>query len=186
VVGNGGVTVRRAGKSEIVAGGETIPIGALVELASGKGAAGVPLPPPPVPSAAIAPTALHAEIRRLEGEFDHAVAALDVDAAVRAVLELDDTLVAWAGDTTQSDAGDRGRAALRRMVARLGELARAGARDPRQVVGGFVDALLEARSAARAGRRYDESDRLRARLLALGVEVRDTPDGTEWELKARS
>ncbi len=111
VVGNGVVTVRRAGRSEVVGSGETIPIGALVELASGKRAAGVPLPPPPDPAVEAAPTALHAEIRRLEGEFDTAVAALDVDGAVRAVLELDDTLVAWAGDTTQSDAGDRGRAA---------------------------------------------------------------------------
>jgi cysteinyl-tRNA synthetase len=137
-----------------------------------------------VPAAEVAPTALHAEIRRLEAEFDSALVARDVDSAVRAVLELDDTLVAWAGDTTQSDAADRGRAALRRLVARLGELARTGARDPRQVVGGFVEALLEARSAARAGRRYEEADQWRGRLLALGVEVRDTPHGTEWELKS--
>ena len=108
-----------------------------------------PLPPPPPPSAEAAPTALHAEIRRLEAEFDAAVAARDVDAAVRAVLELDDTLVAWSGDTTQSDAGERGRAAMRRMIVRLGELARTGARDPREVVGGFVEALLAERAAAR-------------------------------------
>jgi hypothetical protein len=184
VVGNGVVTVRRAGTSEVVGSGETIPIGALVELASGKRAAGVPPPPSPAPTTDAAPTALHGEIRRLEAEFDDAVAALNVDAAVRTILELDDTLVAWSGDTTQSDAGDRGRAALRRMVARLGELARTGARDPREVVGGYVDALLEARAAARADGRYDESDRLRQRLLDLGVEVRDTPDGSKWELKA--
>jgi hypothetical protein len=184
VVGNGVVTVRRAGTSEVVGSGETIPIGAFIDLASGKRAAGMPLPPPLAPTTGAAPTALHGEIRRLEGEFDDAVAALDVDAAVRAVLELDDTLVAWSGDTTQSDAGDRGRAALRRMVARLGELARTGARDPREVVGGYVDALLEARAAARADGRYDESDRLRHRLEDLGVEVRDTPDGSKWELKA--
>jgi hypothetical protein len=184
VVGNGVVTVRRAGKSEVVGSGETIPIGALVELASGKRAAGMPPPPPPAPAAGAAPTALHGEIRRLEAEFDNAISALDVDAAVRAILELDDTLVAWSGDTTQSDAGDRGRAALRRMVARLGELARTGARDPRDVVGSFVTALLEARAVARAEGRYDESDQLRHRLLDLGVEVRDTPEGTEWELKA--
>jgi cysteinyl-tRNA synthetase len=49
-----------------------------------------------------------------------------------------------------------------------------------------VDALLEARSAARTGRRYQEADRLRDRLLVLGVEVRDTPDGTEWQLDAGS
>ena len=184
VVGNGVVTVRRAGRSEVVAGGETLPLGALVDLAFGKRAAGVPLPPPPAPSAEAAPTALHAEIRRLETEFDAAVGALDVDAAVRAVLELDDTLVAWSGDTTQSDAADRGRAALRRMVVRLGELSRTGARDPRDVVGGFVDALLEERRVAREGRRFDDGDRIRDALVALGVEVRDTPDGTHWELKS--
>jgi hypothetical protein len=183
VVGNGGVTVRRAGRSEVLGSGETIPIGALFELASGKRAAGLPPPPPPAPATGGAPTALHGEIRRLEAEFDNAVEALDVDAAVRAILELDDTLVAWSGDTTQSDAGDRGRAALRRMVARLGELARTGVRDPRQVVGGFVDALLQARAAARADGRYDESDQLRERLLKLGVEVRDTAGGSEWVLK---
>jgi hypothetical protein len=186
VVGNGVVTVRRAGKSEMIGSGETLSIAALVELASGKRGAGVPLPPPAVPTGGAPPTALHGEIRRLEADFDYAVTALDVDAAVRAVLALDDTLVAWAGDTTQSDAADRGRAALRRMIARLGELARTGARDPRQVVGGFVEALLEARAGARTGRRYDDADRLRDRLLALGIEVRDTADGTEWELKSGS
>jgi hypothetical protein len=186
VVGNGVVTVRRAGKSEVVASGETLPIGALVDLASGKRTAGTPLPPPPAVSSEAAPTALHAEIRRLETDFDTAVATLDVDAAVRAVLELDDTLVAWSGDTTQSDAGDRGRAALRRMVVRLGELARTGARDPRDVIGGFVAALLGERSAAREGGRFGDADRVRDALIALGVEVRDTAAGTTWDLKGGS
>jgi hypothetical protein len=186
VVGNGVVTVRRAGHSEVVASGVTLPIPALVDLAFGKKTAGMSLPPPPTPLVGRAPTALHAEIRRLETEFDTALAALDVDAAVRAALELDDTLVEWSGDTTQSDAGDRGRAALRRMVARLGELARTGAQDPRQVVGGFVEALLAERAAARGGRRFTDADRVRDALVGLGVEVRDTPDGTEWELKSNT
>ncbi len=74
VVGNGVVTVRRAGKSQMIGSGETLPIAALVELASGKRGTGVSLPPPPVPAAGAPPTALHAEIRRLEAEFDDAVA----------------------------------------------------------------------------------------------------------------
>lgn len=191
VAGNGGVTVRRAGRSARAASGEVMTISELVELAfSDKGTTvASPSPAPPVPSsggsrsaALSAPTALHAEIRRLESEFDSAIIDRDVDAAVRAVLELDDTLVAWAGDTTQSDAGDRGRAAIRRMVARLGDLARTGARDPREVVGGFVEALLSERAAARADRRFADADRIRNSLLATGIEVRDTPDGTVWEI----
>jgi hypothetical protein len=185
VAGNGVVTVRRQGRSSLVPSGATLSIGALVELASGKKPKGAPSPalfthPPD----GAAPTALHAEIRRLEEEFERAIDRLDIGDAVRAVLDLDDTLVAWAGDTTQSDAGDRGRAAMRRMIARLGELASAGARDPRTVVGGFVEALLNERAVARSDRRYDDADRVRAALTANGIEVRDTPDGTIWTLRA--
>ena len=50
VVGNGVVTVRRAGQSEVVGSGVTLPIPALVDLAFGKRTATVSLPPPPGPS----------------------------------------------------------------------------------------------------------------------------------------
>jgi hypothetical protein len=186
VVGNGTVTVRRQGKSAVVEAGTVMAIDDLVELAlSGTGRAETGTAPTAGPSGEPeAPTALHSEIRRLEQEFDAAVSASDVDGAVRAMLELDDTLAAWSGDTTQSDAGPRGRAALRRMITRLGDLARTGARDPREVVGGFVDALLLERAEARAGRRFADADRIRDALAESGVEVRDTPDGTVWDLKA--
>jgi cysteinyl-tRNA synthetase len=77
-------------------------------------------------------------------------------------------------------AGDR--AALRSVIVELGEAARSGVQDPRDVVGGYVEALLELRYQARAAKRYDESDLIRDRLVELGVEVRDTADGVEWEL----
>jgi len=77
---------------------------------------------------------------------------------------------------------DRARRALRSMVVRLGDVARDGARDPREVVGRYVDLLLELRSRARADRDYAASDLIRDRLADAGVEVRDTPDGAEWLL----
>jgi cyanophycinase-like exopeptidase len=192
VVGNGVVTVRRNGRSVVVGSDSVLPITELVELAlSEKGAAG----PAPAPASILppgeaagagptAPTALHSEIRRLEAAFDVAVTDLDVDGAVRVMLELDDTMVAWSGDTTVSDAGERGRAAMRRMIARLGELARTGTRDPKSVVGGFVGALLAERTAARADRRFGDADRIRDALLAGGIEVRDSAAGTTWDLAA--
>ena len=186
VVGNGTLTVRRHGKSSVLEAGTEMAISDLVELAwseSGRVTAGA-VPAAPRGGESAAPTALHSEIRRLEQEFDAAVADSDVDAAVRAMLELEDTLVAWSGDTTQSDAGPRGRAALRRMIARLGELARTGARDPREVVARFVEALLSERAEARSARRFADSDRIRDALAGAGIEVRDTPDGTVWDLQA--
>ena len=42
--------------------------------------------------------------------------------------------------------------------------------------------LLEERAAARAGKDFAASDRLRDELAALGVAVKDTPGGQEWSL----
>ncbi len=184
VVGLGQLTVRRHGRSSTVPTGSTVPIPALVDLAMGSGSA--------LPATAAAPSAmdvsgrdsspLMASIRQHESAFDAALAARDVDGAVRAILDLDDSLVAWSRDTLQSDDQDRGRAALRRMVVRLGQVAQVGAKDPREMVGPFVAALLDLRADARADRRFDDADRVRDRLIALGLEIRDTPDGSEWDL----
>jgi cysteinyl-tRNA synthetase len=43
--------------------------------------------------------------------------------------------------------------------------------------------LLAARRAAREGKDWAESDRLRDELDALGVEVSDTREGTTWRLR---
>ena len=45
-----------------------------------------------------------------------------------------------------------------------------------------MEALLDARRQARTDRRFADADALRDRLVDAGVEVRDTPDGTEWVL----
>ena len=68
------------------------------------------------------------------------------------------------------------------MVVRLAAIAQVGAEDPRARLGPFVDALLDQRRAAREGKRYGDADAIRDQLVALGVEVRDTPAGTEWDL----
>jgi hypothetical protein len=182
VVGNGTVTVRRRGTSAVLASGESVAIESLTVLASKKGPVSGAAPQATPAAGSAQPTVLHAEIRRIEEEFDRALEARDVADAVRAMLELDDTLEAWSGDTTQSDAGERGRAAMRRMVLRLGELATTGAQDPKAVLGGNVEAMLVERAAARDSKRYADSDRIRAALTGLGIELRDTPDGTSWEL----
>ena len=182
VMGNGSVTVRRQGASAVLGSGEAIPIHELSGLPSGKISSAAAAEPERQVPAGAPRTALHGEIRRLESQFDKAVESGDVDSAVGCVLELLDTLDAWAGDTTQSDAGERGQAAVRRMVVRLGSLAAVGARDPRKVVGMFVEGLLEAREAARAEGRYEYADKIRQLLMSAGVEVRDSRGGSEWRL----
>jgi hypothetical protein len=125
---------------------------------------------------------LIAEVRQQESAFSAAVSARDLEGAVGAVLTLDTQITVWANDIPSGDALDRAKASFRSLIVELGKLAETGARDPRDVVGPFVEALLELRSLARTAKRFEESDLIRDRLGQLGIEVRDTPDGSEWVL----
>jgi hypothetical protein len=121
-------------------------------------------------------------IRLHEESFRGARERADAAGMVAAVLALDDELWAWSADTLQSDALDRGRASLRAMVSELGQVAEGGTRDPAEVVGPFVELALALRDAARRERRFADADGVRDHLVALGIEVRDTPTGSEWGL----
>jgi cyanophycinase-like exopeptidase len=127
---------------------------------------------------------LLSEVARLTRAFGAAISERDHKAALATALETEQLVHDWSADTTQSDELDRARAALRRMVLRLGELAQAGLRDPREAVSPWVEALVAEREEARAGRRYLDADRIRERLAVAGVAVRDTAEGPAWDLRA--
>ena len=46
-----------------------------------------------------------------------------------------------------------------------------------------VERLVEERLAARRAKDWTASDRLRGALDALGVALKDSKDGTTWELR---
>ena len=186
VIGNGVVTVRRAGRSITYACGETLPIDRLRYADSGTGA-GSPAAKPHQPAATSAPATsaepvtLGSVTRGLAEDFRRALAAGDADGAVSAALGVVQALVDWAADTTQSDDPERARAALRTMLVELGGAARNGLTDPRATLEPVVAAALALRTAVRAEKRYDLSDLLRDHLANAGIEVRDTPNGPAWE-----
>ena len=193
VVGRSTVTVRKDGRSSVLPAGTVVAIAELPELArSGAGRSAAPAGVPNADGATagaaagdpalVATSPLLEAVARHEAAFDEAITNGDAEGAARAILELDDELVAWSRDTLQSDEADRGRAALRSMIVRLGELAEVGARDPAEMVGPFVQAILDARTQARDDKRWADADVLRDRLVALGVEVNDSPQGTSWRL----
>jgi cysteinyl-tRNA synthetase len=45
-----------------------------------------------------------------------------------------------------------------------------------------VNALIEARTAARKAKNFAESDRIRDELAVMGVVIKDSKDGTTWEI----
>ena len=120
----------------------------------------------------------------LGSELDHArarfEAALDddlnVSAALAALFDLVRELNRRVADRGLSTAdASRALAVLRDLDRVLAVLP-----DPTEDLPPEAAALLAAREAARAGRNWAESDRLRDELLAMGVSVEDTRDGQRW------
>jgi cysteinyl-tRNA synthetase len=42
--------------------------------------------------------------------------------------------------------------------------------------------MIDARTAARARKDFKESDRIRDQLAAMGVVIKDSKEGTTWEI----
>jgi hypothetical protein len=200
VSGRGGLTVRRRGASRTFAAGEQLTLDTLQALARGEtsapkrsaapsagdaastaGAAAAPAPAGA--GAATERSPLLAEANRLEQAFGSALESRKAADAAEAILHLDRTIQEWAADSLQTDEPDRARAILHSLIARLGEAAAAGVRDPRERLAPLVESLITLRKELRAAKAYELADRVRDRLIAAHIEVRDTPAGTEWDLR---
>jgi cysteinyl-tRNA synthetase len=122
-------------------------------------------------------------VARLEQAFEAALAGRRAPEAAEAILILDRTIIEWATDSLQTDAPDRARAVLHSLIHRLGEAAAGGLRDPRELLAPLVESLITLRGELRAARAFELADRVRERLTAARIELRDTPAGTVWELR---
>jgi hypothetical protein len=192
VRGRGGVTWRRHGVSQRFENGTTIPVEELARGTRDAGDAAVEITgsvaasvsESELPAAGVSP--FLEEVTRQSDAADSALASRDVDGAVGAVLAIDSHIHEWAADTLDSDEQDRARETLRRYVVRLGDLARSGAADPRDLVGPVVDRILDLRVQMRSAGEYALADKLRDALVDAGVEIHDTPAGSTWDFAAAS
>lgn len=97
----------------------------------------------------------------------------NVLAAVDALLELDEL-----------NRDVETRATVHALITRLGHIAASPRVDFQAVVGPFIEALLQARNAARAGGRWDEADAIRDQLTSLHVSIKDSADGSQWTIES--
>jgi len=87
-----------------------------------------------------------------------------------------------------ASSNEQSRKALAGSLKLLGFFAKSGAEwegQKRQASGvdaNRVNALIANRTAARARKDFKESDRIRDELAAMGVAIRDSKEGTTWEV----
>ena len=176
VLGNGTMTIRRQGRGVVHESGAIVGFDELTYAGDGERVFTAYVDAPPAQTHV--ESSLTADTRAAVAAFNKALAADDVDGCVNSILALEQALVDWAADTEESDDREAARAELRSMVVRLGDLAqssRSGNDD------GLIDLIVTERSMARGSGDFEASDRIRAALTDLGIEVRDTPDGATWQ-----
>jgi len=200
VMGRGGATVRKNGLSTVLRSGSRITMDELRDLVKrgadhrGRGlghvAAGGQEPWPghgqgqSPDDDAVPGKALNDLTSDAAGRFEAAVHGRDGASMVAAILDLDAAIEAWSTDTDENDSADRARSVLRGLVTRLGQVAEYGLADPAERLRPAVRPLVALRDSLRGDHSYAAADLIRDALAAAGVEIRDTPDGTFWQLNA--
>jgi cyanophycinase-like exopeptidase len=189
VTGNGMVTVRKNGSVRTFATGTELAVAALFNddtpvATSTETTAATTVS---TPEAAAAEDPLAAEVRVSSEGFDAAIAARNSADATAAVLKLDASLAEWGRDQTSTPerfaAMQTGTTLRQTLIVRLGEFASTGLADPKEARQALVDLILQLRASARAEKRWSDSDAIRDGLIAAGIEVRDTANGVEWDLR---
>jgi len=157
VFGRGTMTIRHHGESWTVSSGESATFEDIISHTGSTIMLGEPAP------------LFKVDPHKVEELLD----AGKVSDAVDALLNLDEL-----------DRDTETRAAVHSLVTRLGHIAASPKVDIMSVVGPYVDALLQARQAARAGGRWDDADAIRDQLMEMKVTIQDTKDGSSWEIES--
>jgi cysteinyl-tRNA synthetase len=125
----------------------------------------------------------------LTGDVEPGFLCADTLAALADDLNTPQTFAALHELRGSAAKGASGAAASLRASARLLGLLQTSAADwaafrpaSRPIDENKVVSLIEARAAARKAKNFQESDRIREELAAMGVVLKDSKEGTTWEI----
>ena len=198
VRGRGALTVRRSGRSTILASGTAMPLAELAALVRGdagppgrscRGATSTAGSRGPADTGMdgateardAAPLPLPELMAGAERGFGVAAGDRDADAMTTVILDLEHAIGLWEADTDEDQGTEQARLLLRSLIGRLGRAARDGMAVPADRLRPAVRPLIELRNALRAAGDFAAADAIRDALAAAGLDVSDTPDGTRWQ-----
>ena len=170
VVGRGTVVVRVQGDEWVVPTGETISI-EQIEAHGRSSATAEPAAVPAKEGGDVDDDAAADTFDVLAASAQTSLESGDVAGALSVLLELDRTA-----------SGGAQRAQVQSLLARAGAAVGEPV-DVTEALRPLVDLVLALRAQARAEKRWAESDTIRDGLAGAGIEVRDTADGVEWEVR---
>lgn len=194
ISGRGGVMVRRAGVSVVLAAGTRTTLARLrdrarrgpeaaelTSIGTDPGAMAQPggMAPDSTPDASRPPDLMEIT-SSAEQQFAAAAQDRNAPAMVQAILELEAAIGSWSADTEEDQGTIQARAVLRDLITRLGQAAAQSLREPGDGLGRAA-ALLERRAELRRSGLYQAADAIRDALTAARLQVMDTPSGTQWE-----
>lgn len=188
VSGIGTVTVRSEDRQAILKSGTELPLAHFRDVRhlfekdspAHPRAKNSDTPIHPVSDSTVGQSSLGKLVDALKLGFDQSISERNVDSAIRAILTLHSEIDRRGSDPEQRDEITFANIALHSMIVDMGEFARGGAREPKEIFGPYLDLILTLRLEARSERRWDQADRIRNALSGLGIEVRDIPGGSEW------
>lgn len=186
VWGRGVLTIRRRGVSTLIPAGTVLTLERLRDLVAGTDHVEAPAArqpttgPEAVQPSLDQPILLQDAVAAAEARFDAARTARDAGDMVDAVLALETVIAAWATDTEEDLGTDWARTVLRGLIRQLTQPAQQGMLEPDLTIGLIADPLLDLRRRLRAQGAYDLADHVRDALAAGRVDIRDTPDGSDW------
>lgn len=187
VWGRGVLTIRRRGVSALIPSGTVLTLERLRDLVAGTDQveALAPARQPTTGAEAVQPSIdqpipLQDAVAAAETRFDAARTARDAGGMVDAVLALETVIAAWATDTEEDFGTDWARTVLRGMIRQLTQPAQQGMLEPDLTIELIATPLLDLRRRLRAQGAYDLADQVRDALAAGRVDIRDTPDGSDW------
>jgi len=104
---------------------------------------------------------------------------LNISPALASIFEMVRTInkISAERGITGADA-DKGLDILRRINSVLGVL-----REPRRELPPELERLIKEREEARKRKDYTKADAIREKLRQMGLEIKDTPEGTKWSWK---